>query len=134
MNKYSPVYNQDRIIYWPSFVGGIGMICFCGITLLIYLSCVILFLIDRNITSTTICGMAVAALLLLVWVVFLLTTSVRSMFCCIIITNEGFSLINKKTGSDIHILWEQVSRIEFNQESYRGRKQYRAYLKTAMQE
>lgn len=133
MKKYSPVYNQESIIYWPSFAGGVGIICFCGFTLLVYLSCIILFLIDRNIASTTIWVMATTLLLLLVWLVFFLRLAVRSMFCRIKITREDFSIVNAVTGSDIQISWEQVSRIEFKQEGYRGRKQYRVYPKADKQ-
>ena len=133
MKKYSPVYNQESIIYWPSFAGGIGMICLCGITVLIYVINAILFWVDGNVVSTTIGGYAVAMLLLLVWMVFLLRITVRSMFCRIEVTGEGFSIVNRFTENDVRITWLQVSKIEFHQENYRGRKQYRVYLKSDME-
>ena len=52
------------------------------------------------------------------------------MFCCITITKEKFSIANKVTATHTNILWEQVLYIEFHQEGYRGRKQYRVFLKT----
>lgn len=133
MKKYSPVYSQNCVIYWPSFAGGIGSLCFAGFTLLIYFTSIILFLSDSCIAYETIGGIAFVTVLLLLWLIFTLRIVVRSMFCRITITNKGFSIFNKVTATDTHILWEQVSRIEFKQECYRGRKQYQVYLKPAMQ-
>lgn len=133
MKKYSPTYTNDCIIYWPSFTGGVGFFCFCGMILLLYLSCIILFLCERNIANKTVLIMAIAAVLLLVWLILGLRMTVRSMFCCITITRRNFSIVNSVTGIHINCLWEQVSHIKFHQECYRGRKQYRVYLKTDAQ-
>lgn len=133
MKKHSPIYTSDCIIYWPSFAGGIGFFCFCGITLLLYLSCIILFLCDQNVSNETIFGMAIVTILAVVGLILILRKIVKSMFCCITITKEGFSIANQATAIHTNILWEQVSSIEFHQEGYRGRKQYRVYLKTEPQ-
>lgn len=130
MKKHSPIYTSDCIIYWPSFAAGVGFFCFCGITLLLYLSCIILILREQNIENETILGMAIVAILLSVWLILTLRMIVKSMFCCITITKENFSIVNKVTATHTNILWEQVSQIKFHQENYRGRKQYRVYLKT----
>lgn len=133
MKKYSPTYTNDCIIYWPSFTGGVGFLCFCGMILLLYLSCIILFLCEQNIANKTVLITAIAAVLLLVWLILALRMTVRSMFCCITITSENFSIVNTVTATHTNIMWEQVSRIEFHLEGYRGRKQYRVYLKTDAQ-
>lgn len=133
MKKHSPIYTSDCIIYWPSFAGGVGFICFCGIILLLYLACMILFLCERNIANETIFGMAIVAVLLIVWLLLTLRMIVKSMFCCITITKESFSIVNKATATHTIILWAQVSSIEFHQEGYRGRKQYRVLLKADSQ-
>lgn len=130
MKKYSPIYTDSCVIYWPSFVGGIGLFCFCGITLLLYLSFAILILCDQNVANKTVFGMAIVAILLSLWLALTLKMIVKSMFCCIKITKEGFCIDNKATATHMNILWEQVSGIEFHQEGYRGRKQYRVYQKT----
>ena len=130
MKKYSPAYNEDRIIYWPSFAGGIGYLIFCGFILLIYITCMVLFLSDESIALETIFGLICAMILLILWLAFTLRMVVRSMFCRVTITNVGLSIFNKRTATDTHILWEQVAWIEFKQESYRGRKQYQVHLKT----
>lgn len=129
MKRYSPIYTNDGMIYWPNFAGGVGLFCFCGITLLLYLSCAILFLCDGNIANETVFGMAFVAILLSLWLMLTLRMIVKSMFCCITITKEYFSIVNKATETHTNILWEQVSSIEFHQEGYRGRKQYRVFLK-----
>lgn len=133
MKKHSPTYTDDCIIYWPCFVGGVGFLCFCGITLLLYLSCIILFLCERNVATRTVFGMSIVTVLLFVWLIFALKMIVKSMFCCVTITNENFSITNKAAATYTTILWEQVSHIEFIQEAYRGRKQYLVYLKAATQ-
>ena len=133
MKRHSPIYTSDCIIYWPSFVGGVGLFCFCGITLLLYLTCAILLLCDRNISNETVFWTVIVAILLSLWLILTFRMIAKSMFCCIKITKDGFSIVNKATATHTNIRWEQVSGIEFHQEGYRGRKQYRVYLKTATQ-
>jgi hypothetical protein len=77
--------------------------------------------------------MAIVTILAVVGLILILRKIVKSMFCCITITKEGFSIANQATATHTNILWEQVSSIEFHQEGYRGRKQYRVYLKTEPQ-
>lgn len=133
MKKYSPTYTNDSIIYWPSFAGGIGFFCFCGITLLLYMLCIILFLLDRNTDSNAILVIAIVGVSFLTWLILISRMIAKSMFCCITITRRNFSIVNSVTGIHINCLWEQVSHIKFHQECYRGRKQYRVYLKTDAQ-
>ncbi len=133
MKRYLPVYRENCIIYWPSFVGSISFLCFEGFTSLIYTMILILFINDGNIAYETIWGIAFASALLLIWLIFATKIAIKSMFCCIAITAEGFSMHNKFKSLDTYVQWADVSRIEFKQESYRGRKQYRVYLKTDKQ-
>lgn len=131
MKKYAPKYSDDRIVYWPSFVGGVGTLCYCAFILLLYLAILVLTWGGGHGTR---CAVAIVAVLLLAWLVVFLRITIRAMFCCIEITRKGFLVTNKITGTNTHTLWEDVSRIEFKQETYRGRKQYRVYLKNTVPE
>lgn len=130
MKKYTETYTDDRIIYWPSFVGGVGFLCLCGFALLIYLLCAILMLCDGNVADGTLWGMGIAVILLGLWLIFAIRTAIRYMFCCITITKEGFTIDNKATAKHTSILWKQVSGIAFQREEYRGRERYRVYFET----
>lgn len=129
MKKHSPIYTNDCIIYWPSFVGGLGFVCFSSMTLLLLLFCCIIFLLDRNTDSKATLIIAIVATVYLICLVLFSKTIVKSMFCCITITKRNFSISNEVMAIHTNILWEQVLRIEFHQEGYRGRKQFRVFLK-----
>lgn len=130
MKKHKAIYTDDRIVYWPSFVGGVGFLCLCGFTLLIYLLCAILILCDGNVADGTLWGMGIVAILLGLWLIIAIRMAIRYMFCCVTITKEGFIIENKATAKHTSILWEQVSGIAFQREEYRGRERYRVYFET----
>ena len=129
MKNHKPQYSNDSVMYWPSFVGGIGAICFCGYILFIYLICFIVALDKQNVAHETTLGIGVITVIVLVGLIFSVRGIIRTMFCCVIITREDFSIVNKITRKNIHITWVQALCVEFKQEMYRGRKQYRVYLK-----
>lgn len=131
MKKHKAIYTSESITYWPSFTAGVGMISFCGVGLLIMASCFILILRDGNVAKETVVGLIIGSCLCVAVYVWLLMLAVRSMFCCITVTESGFSIVNKAHHRQTNILWEQVKSVSFFQESYRGRKQYRVYLKEA---
>lgn len=128
MKKHTAIYTDDRIIYWPSFAGGVGFLCLCGFTLLIYLLCAILVISIGIVTDKTV--FIIIAILVVLWEIFTIRMTIRYMFCCITITKDGFTIDNKVTAKHTSILWEQVSGIAFQREEYRGRERYRVYFET----
>lgn len=128
MKKHTATYIDDCIIYWPSFVGGVGFLCLCGFTILLWLICSILVICIGNVTDKT--AFIILAILVVLWVIFTIRMTIRYMFCYITITKEGFTIDNKATAKHTSILWEQVSGIAFQREEYRGRERYRVYFET----
>ena len=128
MKKHASVYQEDYIVYWPSYVGGVGIICMTDVTALIFCLSMLLSCGDNLVTESAKWTMAVISVLALIYAIFVHILAYRTMFCCITVTREGFSITNKATKKNVHILWEQVSEIKHVQEHYRGRKQYKIYL------
>lgn len=133
MKRHTPEYHQHYITYWPSFVGGIGFLCLCGVVLLLFISCCIVFWVDATVSSGTKYGFSLATIALGFLMVFIVRWVRKFMFCCITVTHDGFSITNETTKSDITIKWGQVASITFVQDHYRGRKHYRVCPKPALQ-
>ena len=134
MMKHAPVYQQDCIIYWPSYVGGVGIICMVDVTVLIFGLSALFLCGDNLATGQTKWIMAAVSVLVLIYALIVHILAYRTMFCCITVTREGFSITNRVTKKNTNILWGQVSEIKHIQEYYRGRKQYKIYLYSNGQE
>lgn len=106
MKKYQTIYENDHIVYYPSYGRGLGMKWYSGILFFSFLILLTYSIVIFEYFLMIIASISMAFMLFL-WIV-----ADRVMYTEICVDLNGVRIWNIRTKKAIHFLWDEVKIVQ----------------------